>query len=127
MIRAFAIGAILAWAAGAVAMLIAAWIWLRAGRPRWMLIPFTGGLMAQAGWVFEAAMQGLPAVVDPATTVGVTGWAGWTLGMGGLAGLVSGMRRGPETGRVNRSNRAPELGLGLLGLGLLLQHIAMAL
>lgn len=127
MIRVFAMGAILAWAAGAVAMLIAAWVWLRAGRPRWMLVAFTGGLVAQAGWVYGAAMQGLPAVVDPMTTVGMTGWAGWVLGMGGLGGLVSGMRRGPETGRGNRSNRALELGLGFLGLGLLLQQIAMAL
>lgn len=125
--RLLAIGAVIAWAVGAVMMPIAAWIWLRAGRRRWMLIAFAGGLVAQAGWVYEVAVQGLYSVVDPATDVGMTGWTAWALGAGGVAGLVSGTRRAPGTGVVSRPDRALELGLGFLGLGVLLQQTAMAL
>ncbi len=127
MIRVLAIGAVLAWAVGAVTMPVAAWTWLRAGRRRWMLIAFAGGLVAQAGWVYEVAVQGLHSVVDPATDVGMTGWTAWALGAGGVAGLVSGTRRAPEAGLVSRPDRALELGLGFLGLGVLLQQIARAL
>ena len=127
MIRVLAVGAVLAWAVGAVTMPVAAWIWLRAGRRRWMLIAFAGGLVAQAGWVYEVAVHGLQSVVDPATDVGMTGWTAWALGAGGVAGLVSGTRRTRTAGFVSRSDRTLELGLGFLGLGILLQQIARAL
>jgi hypothetical protein len=106
-------------------MPVAAWIWFRAGRRRWMLAAFASGLVAQAAWLAAVAANGLDAILAPTPQVGFTGWAAWALGIGGVAGLVSGMRGATETGRtIAQSDRAMELSIGFFGLGVLLQQLA---
>lgn len=129
LIGAVAAGAVVAWGAGAIAMPLAAglWVW-RGGRRRALaLAVFTGGLVAQAAWLYDVATGGLGVVLDPDT--GLDGWGAWSLGFAGLVALVSGLGsawdRGP--GGLLDPDRAFEVAIGLFGTGVLLQQIARAL
>lgn len=129
LIRALALGAIAAWAIGAIAMPIAAWIRLRAGGRRRVvaLVAFAGGLVAQAAWLYDVATNGLGVILQPGA--GMNGWGAWSLGIAGLAALLSSIRA--AWGRGLRGlldpDRAFEVAIGLFGVGVLLQQIARAL
>ena len=132
MSRALAAAAVLAWAIGAVAMPVAAWLWLRAGRRRLLLIAFAGGLVAELSWLASVAANGLDVLLDPGWKEGLTGWAAWAAGVGGLAALVSGLKPGGEPARGGAAgprdpDRAVEIGIGFFGLGILLRQLALAL
>lgn len=129
MSRVFAMAAVVVWAIGAVALPILARTWWRGRRSRWMLVGFAGGLVAQIAWLVAVADGGLASVLDPETDVGLAGWAAWALGVGGVAGLLSGLesytKRGPDA--LRDPDRAFEIAIGLFGLGILLQQVARAL
>ncbi|MGH7565459.1 MAG: hypothetical protein ACREK2_01380 [Gemmatimonadota bacterium] len=132
MSRALAAAAVLAWAVGAVAIPVAAWLWFRAGRRRLLLIAFAGGLVAELSWLASVAADGLDVLLNPRWKEGLTGWAAWAAGVGGLAALVSGLnpRREPERGGgacVRDPDPAVEIGVGLFGLGILLRQLALTL
>ena len=129
MIRALATGAVVAWAIGAIAMPLAAWIWLRgSGRRRVLaLVAFAGGLVAQVAWLYEVATGGLSVVLEP--DAGLDGWGAWSLGVAGLVAIVSGLKAGLEQGPggLLDPDRAFEVAIGLFGVGVLLQQIARTL
>lgn len=129
MIPAFAIGAVVAWALGIIAMLLGAWLWLRRGGRRRVLIlvAFAAGLVAQLAWLYQVADDGLDAILVPGA--GMDGWGAWSLGVAGLVAIVSGLRAGLEGGSdgLLDPDRAFELAIGLFGTGVLLQQIARAL
>jgi hypothetical protein len=110
-------------------MPVAAWIWVRARKPRWplALVAFAGGLVAQAAWVHAVVVRGPTAVLD--ADLGLGGWGAWSLGVAGMvalcSGLVAGLKRGVEGMR--DPDRAFEVAVGLFGTGVLLQQIARAL
>ncbi|HEY7471235.1 MAG TPA: hypothetical protein VIE68_02710 [Gemmatimonadota bacterium] len=110
-----------------MAMPIAAWIWLRGGGRRWAIVAFSGGLVAQVAWLREVATGGLDAVLGP--DVGLSGWGAWSLGAAGLVAALSGLGAGTGPGREDRidPDRALEIAIGFLGVGVLLQRIAVAL
>lgn len=129
LIRALTLGAVAAWAIGAISMPIVAWIWLRAGGRRRVvaLVAFAAGLVAQGAWLYDVAADGPGAILQPAA--GMNGWGAWSLGIAGLAALLSGIRA--AWGRGLRGlldpDRAFEVAIGLFGVGVLLQQIARAL
>ena len=130
MSRALAAAAVLAWAVGAVAIPVTAWLWFRAGRRRLLLIAFAGGLVAELSWLASVAAGGLDVLLNPRWKEGLTGWAAWAAGVGGLAALVSGLRprAGAGLGRsggVRDPDRAAEIAVGLFGLGILLRQLAL--
>jgi hypothetical protein len=106
-------------------MPIAAWIWLRGGGRRWAIVVFVGGLVAQVAWLREVAREGLGAVLGP--DVGLSGWGAWSLGAAGLVAILSGLTAGRGRGSRIDPDRALEIAIGLFGVGVLLQRIAVAL
>ncbi|HJU87182.1 MAG TPA: hypothetical protein VJ788_07450 [Gemmatimonadota bacterium] len=110
-------------------MVLAAGIWLRRGGRRRVLalVAFVGGLVAQAAWLYEVAAGGLGVVLEP--DAGLSGWGAWSLGFAGLVALVSGLRAGLAAGGggLLDPDRAFEVAVGLLGVGVLLQQIGRAL
>lgn len=129
MILILAWGAVAAWAIGAVAMPVVAWIWLRGdGRRRAVvLIALAAGLVAQVAWLYEVATGGPDAVLE--AEAGLDGWGAWSLGVAGLIAIVSGLRAGWERGSGGPvdPDRAFEAAIGLFGTGVLLQQLARAL
>ena len=98
--RALAIGALIAWAIGTIAMPVGAWIWFRAGRSA-MGAALAGSPAVwwrkRHGWPTVAA-DGLDAILDP-TPGGFTGWGAWALGIA-RGRLGSSPGRGERRGRV---------------------------
>ena len=129
LIRALALGAVAAWAIGAIAIPMAAWIRLRAGGRRRVvaIVAFAAGLVAQVAWLYEVAADGLGAILQP--EAGMNGWGAWSLGVAGLAALLSGISAAWGRGLRGRldPDRAFEVAIGLFGVGVLLQQIARAL
>jgi len=129
--QALAAAAILAWGVGAAATPVVAWFWLREGRSRLGLIPFAGILVAQVAVLGEVAVHGADVLLDSRMGGILTGWVGWTAGIGGLVALVSGLRPGPASlsgrRRVRDPDRAAAIGIGLFGLGFLLRQLALIL
>ena len=130
LIGALTLGAAIAWALGAAAMLVGAWIWFRRRDRRRILalVAFTGGFAAQAAWLYDVATDGIHVVLEP--DAGLDGWGAWSLGFAGLVALFSGIwagwGRGPKSGLLD-PDRAFEFAIGLFGVGVLLQQIARAL
>jgi hypothetical protein len=121
---ALAAGAVAAWALGAAAMPVVAWLWVRDGRRRLGFVAFAGAMVAQVSWLALVAGSGLAVLLDPRAKGVPDGWVGWVAGVGGLAALVSGLR--PRAAPRRRSDLAAEMGIGLFGLGVLLRQLALA-
>lgn len=126
MRSALAAVAVLTWIMGAAAMAFAAWLRLRTGRRGLIVAAYAGGLIAQVAWLRGVAAKGIAAVWDPAGDVGMTGWAAWAVGTGGVAALLSSLRgsKGRES-LLSDPDRTGELALGLFGAGVLLRQLAL--
>jgi hypothetical protein len=129
VILVLAWSAVAAWAIGAAAMPVVAWIWLRRGgrRRAVVLIALAAGLVAQVAWLYEVAAGGPDAVLG--AEAGLDGWGAWSLGVAGLIAIVSGLGavRDRGSGGPIDPDRAFEAAIGLFGTGVLLQQIARTL
>ncbi|CAN5866553.1 hypothetical protein BH20GEM1_BH20GEM1_04180 [soil metagenome] len=124
MREALAAAAVVVWTAGAVAVVHAARVWLRAGRRRFGLVPLAGILVFELAWLGWIATGGLEVALMQRSERFVDGWIGWITGLASLAALASGLA---GKGGLRDPDRAAEIGVGLFGLGILLRQIATTL